>query len=123
MSTAKPEEILGKLPKTTPAWAVGTVSVIVAFATSLGAVYLVGKSEVEKWVETSAKSAETKAQQEGQTFQVVLSLIRDNSQQITNLSSANLKLAERVSVIELELAGTKRSLSECQSALTKCGAK
>lgn len=123
MTASKPDEILGKLPKTTPVWAVGVVSVIVALSVSFTTMYLIGKSEIEKLIEGRAKTAEVKVQMEGETLQVVLSLIKDNSQQITNLSSSNLKLTERVAAIEVELGSTQKALVDCQAALKKCGAK
>jgi len=122
-----PDKLLAKLPKQTPVWAIGIVSVIVGASVSLGFLYFTAKSEVEKVVDAHLANSSKKIQAENEALSSVLDLVRVNSEQITSLSSAlfraqeeNADLTRRVTAIEKELAASKNELSECKLALKSC---
>lgn len=125
------EKVLDKIPKHTPAWAVGITVVIVAIATSLITMYIAAHDDIATTVR--AGNARLDAQTAGNvqsardSLQAVLGLIQVNSQQIVELSKAlgstqeqNLRLTNRVSSLEESVVVLKNNLGSCQSELEAC---
>jgi len=120
----EPKDILKQLPRSTPAWAIGLVSILVSAVVSFGAVYVIVRPEVQKHLEETYKVSDRKATTESTVISSMLDLVRSYSDQISSLSLAvtkaqdnNTKLAERVTAIEKELAETRFSLVDCQDKL------
>ena len=124
----EPEDVLEKLPKRTPVWAIGVVSIIVSLSVSLGAVYLLSKGEFQQYLTAhftaaermnayEAKESDRRATVENKAFDTVLGLIQVNSNQITELTVANNRLTERVSALERELARANTDLAKCEESL------
>ncbi len=120
----EPTDILKKVPKNTPSWAIGLTSVLISFALCLGSIYIAVRPEVQQYIGDRAKVQTAYAESEKTTTGKLFELITTNTNQITalsiSLSSAqenNLKLSERVAAIEKELAVTSATLTECESRL------
>lgn len=126
--------IMAKLPKKTPAWAVGVVAIIVSLVTSFSAFYLLSKDDIRTYVgnyqsekireEIGLESRYT------MTLNTVLSLVDTNTKQITSLSAAlavaqheNASLADRVSQLEKNLAISAVDLKNCEAKLVVCKGK
>jgi len=124
---AGPEDVLGKIPKNTPPWAVGVVSIVVAVGIVFGVLYMTGRSEIQAYTASSLKRSEASADVERSVTSSILKLIQDNSTQLTQLSGALLKtqyenseLTQRVSAIEKELAVSNERMTACEAKLAKC---
>lgn len=131
---ASPEDILDKLPKKTPLWAVGLVSLIVAVSASFLTLYVVARPEIQQYMVTAATKVtaenarqDSEANVKNELVASILGIVKSNSDQITNLSlalqvaqTANYKLSDRVSAIERDLAVTQASLTTCEANLKKC---
>ena len=131
MTDKSPVDVLEHLPKKTPIWAVGLVTVIVSLATSFVGVYIFIKDEVSRYT-TSAQEihkieATTKAKSHELTLDAVVSLVQTNSVQIVELSKAlgntqheNAALADRITSLEKTVAALRGTLEECEYKLKKC---
>jgi len=128
------EDIFDKLPKKTPTWALGLVTIIISSATALTAMYVVSHTEIAKLVESSIVEQEVSGQfdrnERDKVVTSVLNLVHTNSEQITGLTSAladtqkqNAVLSVRVDRLEEDLNSTQRVLSDCQHKLEKCALK
>lgn len=113
----KPEEVLQKLPKHTPVWAIGITSVVVSFAVCLASMYLVVRPEVQDYLKEGYKAEEKKFENEHNLASSILGIVKANSEQISTLSIAladaqeqNIALTARVSMIE-------KALEDCQGKL------
>lgn len=126
-----PEVLLEKIPKRTPVWAVGIISIIVSLSVSFGAVYILSKGEFQQYLTShfaatermavyEAKESERRAATEGKAFDTVLGLIQVNSTQITELTIANNRLGERITILERDLAKVNSDLQRCEESLRKC---
>ena len=130
---AAPQDILDKLPKRTPLWAVGLVSSIVSLAVSFVVVYPFIKGEVQQYMASSANIEEKRVEAEvgkdkadRETLKEVLKMVNINMTQLTSLATAlsieqqnSMKLIDRVSVVERELAVTRAGLESCMQKLKK----
>ena len=127
----EPEALLEKIPKRTPVWAVGVISIIVSLSVSFGAVYILSKGEFQQYLTShfaateriavyEAKETERRALVEGKAFDTVLGLIQVNSTQITELTIANNRLAERVTTLERDLNKATTDLQRCEESLRHC---
>lgn len=122
-----PEDVLGKIPKNTPPWAVGVVSIIVAVGIVFGVLYMTGRSEIQAYTASSIKRSEVNSDLERSVTSSILKLVQDNSAQITQLSGALLKtqfenseLTQRVNAIEKDLALSNERMTACEAKLAKC---
>lgn len=122
--TLEPQDVLQKLPKNTPLWAVGIVCVLVSSAVCLGGFFVIARPEVQTYIAESFKLQGTRAGVEKDTTNKLFELVTTNTNQITALSIAlsnaqenNFKLTERVANIEKEQAVTKAQLEECEKSL------
>lgn len=131
MTRLDPDALLEKIPKRTPVWAVGVISIIVSLSVSFCAVYVLAKGEFQQYLtanfaevhrkgEISAKEFELESITTSKAFDTVLGLIKVNSEQITSLTIANTKLSERVSALEKELETTHLELKTCEESLRNC---
>ena len=127
----EPEALFDKLPKRTPMWAIGVISIIVSLSVSFGAVYILSKGEFQQYLTAhftaeeqraayESKDTERKAAVESKAFDTVLGLIQVNSTQITELTIANNKLAERVTSLEKDLNKATLDLHKCEEILREC---
>ena len=128
---ADPSGILGQLPKKTPVWAVGIVSILVSLSTCVVAIYFVGQDEIKQfleWSEQHHESKDTKLLTEyTDTLKTVLSLVDTNSAQITELSKTlgaaqqqNAILSDRVAALEKFLQLANGNLELCEAKLKSC---
>lgn len=115
-----------KIPKTTPLWAIGVTSVLVAIGACFVTIYVTARPEITQYVADSRKASEKKADMESIMLNRVLDLVTSNTNQITVLSQSitsaqdmNVRLTERINVIEKELAVVKALLSKCELDLSK----
>ena len=133
-----PEDILKKMPKQTPLWAVGLVTIIVGITVSISSFYLLSRSEIQEYLKSSISlkqmAAESdkatqaiKISNESATTSSILNLVTENSKQITVLSDtlnkaqeSNFKLTERVAAVEKDLAVSLEKLDKCQVDLKGC---
>lgn len=127
---AKPEDILEKLPKKTPVWAVGGVSLVVSLTVSFVVLYVTARPEVQQFLTSSQEERRVKTNAELATIASILDLVKTSSLQIANMSAAlnsaqeqNFRLSERVATIEKDLALTQGSLSVCEAKLRTCNCK
>jgi len=127
-------EILDKLPKKTPAWAVGVTTVVVSTVVSLSAFYVVSKEEVKQALGWAEKHHEAQFTQDSKvyndTLSSVLNLVRSNSEQIVQLSNAlgatqqqNISLTDKVIQLEKRIDAVTGTLKECESKLKLCEGK
>ena len=132
--TKEPEDILAKLPKKTPQWAIGVVAILVAIVTAFSTVYLLSRDDIRQYVgwyqEHRSKTEAGLEARYTMTLNAVLSLVDTNSKQITELSKSlgvaqqqNSALAERVSQLEKNLAMATMNLQTCETKLTICRGK
>lgn len=121
------DEVLKKLPKQTPLWAVGLVTIIVATSISGVVFYTAVKAEIRQYLTSSSQLAQTKTVSESSLSASMLKLIEGNSTSIVQLSSSLAKeqevgshTRERVATLEKELAVALEKLKNCE---TELGAK
>jgi len=123
-----PEVLLERLPKRTPLWAVGAVTLIVSLVVSFAGVYILVKGEFQQYLTYEFQSMERDAATltaevdrqgivEKKAFDTVLELIQINSKQITELTISNNRLAERVTGLEKDLDSVSRDLRKCEESL------
>jgi len=123
-----PEVLLEKLPKRTPLWAVGAVTLIVSLVVSFAGVYILVKGEFQQYLTYEFQSRERDAATltaevdrqgivEKKAFDTVLELIQINSKQITELTISNNRLTERVTGLEKDLDSVSRDLRKCEESL------
>lgn len=125
--SAHQEEILKKLPKQTPGWAVGVISVIVSVSVSVGAMYTLARPEVTSYM-NARFSSEAKAQENQRSvLDSMLSLVHTNQIQLTDLSSAlrtteqkAYELSNKVNDLEREVTSVTSNWRECQSIVKSC---
>lgn len=124
--TGEPTNPVIRIPKNTPIWAVGLIAVGVAVTTCLVTLYTFVRPEVQGYLTHNYKLADAKQDIQDSTVDSILSLVTENSKQITVLSSAlntaqtqNITLSDRVSANETKLAELKQRLTDCQDLLSK----
>lgn len=131
---SSPADMLEKMPKKTPSWAVGMSVVFIAIATSLISMYVVSRTEVVRLLDSKIESHEeiqqAGIQERDKMISSILNLVSDNSSQITGLTKAlletqqaNNELSQRVARIEKELASSRVLLDSCETKLKKCEGK
>jgi len=119
-------DILDKLPKNTPTWAVGLGVLMFIAASSFGAIYVVTKGEIQKLIEVQSNKDTRSSDIESNTIGSILSMYKGQSEQITVLSGGifeaqkqNNMLATRVTDLEKDLKTATIGLSECAVRLKK----
>lgn len=124
---AAPEDILAKLPKKTPVWAIGLVSLVVSLTVSFVVLYVTARPEVQQYLSSAQEDRKVKTNAELATVASILDLVKTSALQIANMSAAlnsaqeqNFRLSERVAAIEKELASTQGSLTLCEDKLRHC---
>lgn len=126
-----PEELLEKLPKKTPVWAIGTTTIVVALFTCLITLYVVAKEDISKsivWAQTSYdKQIAADDTNDAKTIDSVLAIVSTNMNSIAEVHKAlgvsqvqAAALAVRVSDLEAAVNRLKGSLSVCEESLKKC---
>lgn len=117
-------DLLQKVPKKTPPWALAVMVVFLSTGVSIVMVYTASRNEVKQYIGRSFADKESKIQVEKNTLTSILELVHNNSEQITQLSGAlfraqeeNKNLSNRVTVIEKELAVTQANLRACEAKL------
>ncbi len=118
----KEGDLLNRLPKHTPPWAVGLVTIIVAVSMFFTGAYLVARPEIQSVVSGSVKASEQKVKDDSNALHEVLSMMHVNMKQISDLTEAlfraqeeNSLLQKRVSALEVDVRQTKLSLADCQA--------
>jgi len=124
---ASPEDMLGKIPKNTPPWAVGIVSVVVSVGMVFICLYLTSRTEIQAFANSSIKKVEADADLERAATTSMINLVHENSEQITQLSGVlfktqneNIELTRRVTLIERDLAVANERMASCEERLAKC---
>lgn len=123
--------VLSKIPKHTPPWAVGLAVIIISAATALISMYVISRTEVvkliDKKLEYSTQEQDFEIKSNNKVLDTVLGMVATNTKQISELSSAlqktseyNLKLSERVGMIEKELLIANKKANICEDALRAC---
>lgn len=132
MNAAKtPDELLDKLPKKTPKWAVGVVTILVAISTSCLAMYIFAKEDVQQVIQWAETSYDTKATIEAKNYSDTLgrvfTLLDINSTQIIELSKMlgvtqqqNHMLNLRVDDMERRIEAVTKELKSCETARDNC---
>ncbi len=132
MNAAKtPDELLDKLPKKTPKWAVGVVTVLVAISTSFLAIYIFAKEDIHQTIqwtqETQTARMSAEAKDYSDTLGRVLVLLDINSNQIVELSKAlsaaqqqNQFLSQRVDSLEKKVDELSKDLHVCEVERDNC---
>lgn len=124
-------EILEKMPKKTPAWALGITTIIVSTLVSVSSFYILSKDEVKQMINWSQKHHDNQFDMESKsytdTLSSVLNLVRSNSEQIVQLSQSlgatqqqNIVLTDRVLQLEKKIDTVTGSLKECEDQLRAC---
>lgn len=121
--TKEATEVLSKLPKNTPTWAVGLAVILVSASVALATVYVLAKDDVGKLVSSNVAVKEKIQISESNTLSQVLALATSNGEAIARLSEDNGSLKARVSALEQELVKTKTSLAACEESLKFCREK
>lgn len=125
------EEVLNHIPKRTPTWALGVVTVVVAITTSLVTMWVFSKDEIRQhitWTENyRTEEATDENSKEEKALDSVLVIVRNNMEQITELNKALVlaqsqvhELMTRVDLLENALSRIKGSLSNCEESLKNC---
>lgn len=122
----KINDLLGALPKNTPVWAIGFVTILVAAAVSLTLVYVAIRPEL-KQVVTGMSDREARADNlASETVSSIIGLIKVNEEQLVVLSQSlqvaqenNQRLNDRVSVLERDLAVSRTRLEDCRKELNQ----
>lgn len=105
--------ILDKLPRKTPVWAIGLVSVIVSASISFVVIYTAARPEVQQYVSGNQKNEERRLDGQAGLVQHVFDLLKIDSEQIAGLTV-------RVSILEKDLSESKDALSNCEKSLKVC---
>lgn len=124
--SASPEKVLEKLPKTTPIWAVGIVSVIVSLAVSFVVAYPIARPELSAYLKARDDQYRQELSIKSESLASVLSLVGDNSRQITLLSEALQRVERRaedlqrkVQILETDLNSERQEVVRCQNELDR----
>ena len=124
--SASPEKVLEKLPKTTPIWAVGIVSVIVSLAVSFVVAYPIARPELSAYLKARDDQYRQELSIKSESLASVLSLVGDNSRQITLLSEALQRVERRaedlqrkVQTLETDLNSERQEVVRCQQELAQ----
>lgn len=120
------QDILDKIPKKTPSWAVGVVSIIISIAALITVVYTTVRPEVQQTLSASIGKESKELDIKKDVFNTLLNLAANNAKQIADLNAglfeaqkrANL-LADRITAVETELNETKLVLGQCKKDLAK----
>lgn len=124
-------EILEKMPKKTPAWALGITTVIVSTLVSVSSFYILSKDEVKQMINWSQKHHDNEFDVESKsytdTLSSVLNLVQSNSEQIVQLSQSlgatqqqNVILTDRVFQLEKKVDAVTSLLQDCEDRLKIC---
>lgn len=112
-----------KVPKGTPAWAVGLVAILCV----LIGWYIAARPEINAALQNVQEIALRKAEVEKTTMSSVLGLVKSNGEQIGSISIALgqaqaqvSNLAARVQVLERQLSFTEIDLKKCEERVAKC---
>lgn len=123
----KPEDLLEKIPKGTPIWAIGVTTVLVAITVSLVTVYIVLRPEVQSMLKNKYEMSLKEAEVEKSAVQTIMNMVKVNvtmlSQQtemLKNEQHRSNELEKRVKDIENKLEHTDHLLGECRSKLKLC---
>jgi len=125
------EDILDKVPKKTPPWAVGIVTIIITVATSLITIYVLSRDDVHQVIGWAQTYQQEKTAQDHETYSStlnrILSLVDTNSTQIVELSKSlgltqqqNIVLTARVEELERKASLIAQELKICETARDKC---
>jgi len=125
------DNILDKVPKKTPGWAIGVVTIIVAVVASIVTVYVTAGDPIKQailWAEANHEKGDDfrfKLAQDAE--QHIMQILQRKSEQILELSKAvattqqnNFVLLQRVTILEKDVAGLKSNLSDCENKLKDC---
>jgi hypothetical protein len=129
-----PEVILEKLPKKTPVWAVGIVTVLVSVVVSISSVYVLTRDDIRQRILWSEKSQDSKAEaqnsQDSKALDGVLAIVSTNMEHLAEVNKAlgvaqiqSSSLSVRVSDLESAVNRLKGSLTACEDSLKICLAK
>ena len=127
----EPADILEKLPKKTPVWAVGVTTVLIALVTCLITVYVVGKEDISKTITWSQASHDRFAAaddiNDSKAIDGVLAIISTNMTTLAEINKAlgvaqlqASNLTTRVEDLEKAVERLKSSLSTCETNLKTC---
>lgn len=124
------EAILDHLPKKTPSWAIGLSTVIVLSLSAFIIAYTTARPELQKFMESSVEEAAYQRTENAKAIDVILTLVKDGSKQVTILSQSVyesqrqiLLLTERVSSLEKNLEVSASQLLVCEKSLKECQSK
>lgn len=135
-------ELLKRIPKNAPSWAVGLVTVLAMLGTLFIAIGITFKTElvriiaeehalevatVEQVDAYERKEADDKNKHLESIIQSVLGLVNSHSNQFVEVAKQvgitqqqNIMLTERVALLEQEIGTVRGSLSECEGSLRRC---
>lgn len=113
-------DLLSKLPKNTPVWAAGIVSLIVALTVSFSVVYSYARPEIKDYMGNVFSLKGKTLDAENSVINSILQIAASNTKQITILSETNQALTNRVALIERDLDSTKMRLTLCEKSLNSC---
>lgn len=116
----KPSTILKTLPKNTPSWAVGLVSIILSFGSLIIVLYMTVRPEVLTSINESYKAEALREEHEQNNFTKVLDLVSAQAQQIAVLSEDSLKLRSQVIEIKNQLSLSQSEYKQCLKSLEIC---
>ena len=121
------EAILDHLPRKTPPWAVGLSTVIVLGVSALIIAYTTARPELQKLMETSVLEATQQRAENVKATDVILTLVKDTSKQVTILSQSVYEsqrqifgLTERVAALEKNLEVSNAQFLACEKSLKEC---
>lgn len=125
------ETILEKVPKKTPVWAVGIVTVLVSVATCLVTIYIVAKEDISKTLAWSQASYDARIKaddtNDARTIDGVLAIVSENMRTVSEINKVlgmsqleASSLSARVGDLEKAVDRLKSSLSSCEVNLASC---
>jgi len=127
----EPSDLLEKLPKKTPVWAVGVTTVLIALVTCLVTIYVIGKEDISKsiiWAQTS-HDAQVRADDtnDAKTIEGILKIVSTNMTTLAEINKAlgtaqmqASNLAIRFTDLEKVVEKLRSSLTSCESNLKTC---
>jgi len=136
------EEVLEHIPKKTPTWAIGMVTVLAMLGTMAVVLGVMFRDDIRAnltWAEKHHELSDTnedvrldkeiadKSKYYDATLTAVLGLIDTNSKSIVEIAKQvgasqqqNIILTDRVNGLEMELSKLQNSLRDCEGKLLSC---
>ncbi len=114
------EDVLNKIPKNTPVWAVGLVTTLVCLVVCAAAFYVVIRPELIESMKVEAAARTHTQGLETNNQQFLMNLITNLTKQVTDLTIRVSALERDNTALEAAKAALDAKVFDCENKLKSC---